>query len=82
MKTFLFETRTCCLSKVQETLSGVDSVESIRKHKRQHSHQLHDNIQSGPRGIFERISNSVTDDSSLVDVRSFALQFAIGRSLF
>ena len=69
------------LSKVQQTLSGVDGVERVGKDERQHSHQLHDNVQSRSRSIFERISNSVTDNSGLVDVRSLALQLTIRGSL-
>ncbi len=62
---------------LEETGSVVDSVEGIGEHKRQDSHQLHDNVEGRSRGILERISDGVTDNGSLVDVRSLTLKLRI-----
>mmetsp|Transcript_12765 Transcript_12765/g.28758 ORF Transcript_12765/g.28758 Transcript_12765/m.28758 type:complete len:643 (+) Transcript_12765:1150-3078(+) len=66
----------------ENTLSCVDGIEGIGKDQGKHSHELHHNIQSRTTGILEGISDGVTDNSGLVDVRSFSLQFTVRAGLF
>mmetsp|Transcript_18685 Transcript_18685/g.39224 ORF Transcript_18685/g.39224 Transcript_18685/m.39224 type:complete len:95 (-) Transcript_18685:289-573(-) len=62
-----------CL-KLEDSRSSICSVEGISEHQRKDSHQLHDNVESRSRGILEWISNSITDDSSLVNVRPLSFE--------
>mmetsp|Transcript_7222 Transcript_7222/g.9389 ORF Transcript_7222/g.9389 Transcript_7222/m.9389 type:complete len:239 (-) Transcript_7222:1652-2368(-) len=67
---------------IEEPLSSVDCVESIGKHQRKHGHEFHYNIQGWTTSILERIPNSVSNNSSFMDIRSLALQFTVRTSLF
>mmetsp|Transcript_42167 Transcript_42167/g.101423 ORF Transcript_42167/g.101423 Transcript_42167/m.101423 type:complete len:308 (-) Transcript_42167:1729-2652(-) len=67
---------------LQQSRTIVDGVERIGEDKRQDSHQLHDNVQGRSRRILERVTNCISDNGGLVDVRSLTLQFRVGRLLF
>mmetsp|Transcript_22080 Transcript_22080/g.54564 ORF Transcript_22080/g.54564 Transcript_22080/m.54564 type:complete len:615 (-) Transcript_22080:38-1882(-) len=69
------------LMKVEDTVAIVGGVKCVGKDQRQHRHELHDNVQGRSGGILERISDGVTNNGGLVDVRSLALELRVGRLL-
>ena len=55
----------------------VEEVERRREDKGHDSHQLHENVEGRTRGILERITDRVADDTGLVGARSLATEVAL-----
>mmetsp|Transcript_13734 Transcript_13734/g.19409 ORF Transcript_13734/g.19409 Transcript_13734/m.19409 type:complete len:458 (-) Transcript_13734:442-1815(-) len=58
-------------------MATVDREEEVGKDQRQDCHELHDNVKGRARRVLERITDSVANDSGLVDLRSLWLLDAI-----
>ena len=50
----------------------IKPVEVIGEDEGDDGHQLHDNVESRARGVLERVTDSVADDSSLVALAALA----------
>jgi len=64
---------------LEETSSTVDLPEVVGEDKRKDSHELHNDVESRAGSILEGITNSVSNDSSLVDVTSLTLEIGLRR---
>mmetsp|Transcript_30642 Transcript_30642/g.73874 ORF Transcript_30642/g.73874 Transcript_30642/m.73874 type:complete len:267 (-) Transcript_30642:2139-2939(-) len=57
---------------VEEAVAAVDRHEEVGKHNRDDGHELHHDVERGPRGVLEGIPDSVTHNHRRVDGRLLA----------
>merc|ERR1712070_67996 len=64
-----------------DTLTFVDGEEEVSENQSQDGHELHDDVEGRAGGILEGITDSVTNDSSLVHIGALAVDNTVNLDL-
>merc|ERR1719247_1414309 len=65
---------------LEEALAAVDALEVLREHEGQDGHELHEDVEGGPRRVLEGVADRVARDGRVVRRRRVAVAVLLSES--